>query len=55
MNAPQRIPRRDVLIDDYWNGQLNDDQFADMAVNLGMEAHEIAQVMNDVREEDGVL
>lgn len=51
---PEPTPR-DRLIDAYWAGSVNDDEFAEIGVALGMEAHEISQVMSDLREEDGTL
>lgn len=47
--------RRENLIDAYWAGEIGDPEFAEVAFGLGMEAHEIGQVMTDVREEDGTL
>jgi hypothetical protein len=50
---PEPTPR-DQLIDAYWAGDMGDVEFAELALGLGMEAHEIGQVMSDVRTEDGI-
>jgi hypothetical protein len=46
---------REEIIDAYWAGDMGDVEFAELALEAGMEAHEVSQVMNDVREEDGTL
>lgn len=46
---------REELIDGYWAGDFGDVEFAELALDSGMEAHEIGQIMSDVREEDGTL
>jgi hypothetical protein len=53
--APITINRRDELIDALWAGDIGEVEFAELGIELGMEAHELAQVMSDVREEDGTL
>lgn len=53
--APITLNQRDELIDRLWAGEIGEVEFAEMAFNLGMEAHEIGQVMSDVREEDGTI
>ena len=46
---------RDELIDGYWAGDFGDVEFAELALDAGMEVHEIGQIMSEVREEDGAL
>lgn len=46
---------REQLIDAFLAGDIGEVEFAELAFELGMEAHEIGQVMSDVREEDGTL
>lgn len=46
---------RDQLIDALWAGDVGEVEFAELALELGMEAHEIGQVMSEVREEDGTF
>lgn len=46
---------RNQLIDALWAGDVGEVEFAELALGLGMEAHEIGQVMSEVREEDGTF
>lgn len=46
---------RDELIDAIWAGDMGEVEFTEVALDQGLSLDEINQVLNDVREEDGVL
>jgi len=48
-------PMKERLVDAFWLGDVGEVEFVELALDAGMSMDEINQVLNDVREEDGVL
>jgi len=51
----KQLVNTEKLIEELWGGTISEVEFTEVALDQGLSLDEINQVLNDVREEDGVL